>query len=97
MKTFGKLLAALGLLLLIGAWQLELLFQLTGLEERLIEEGGKLHYNFHLERNRMVALSVGASALFLGAVLYLGARVIERNEAAQDRRSSAGPPSGGSS
>ena len=84
MKAFGKLLAALGLLLLVGAWQLDLLFGLTGLRERLIEEGGTLHYGFHLARNRMIGLWVGGSAIFLGSVLYLGARFIERNEAAQE-------------
>lgn len=84
MKTFGKLLAAFGLLLLVAAWQLDLLFRISGLQERLIEAGGTLHYGFHLARNRMIGLSVGASALFLGSVLYLGARFIERNEAAED-------------
>ena len=87
MNLFGKLLAIVGVILLLGAWQLPLLFSLTGQEERLIEEGGSLNYAFHLERDRMITTWVGASALILGLILYAGARVIARNEAERERES----------
>lgn len=80
----GKLLAWAGLVLLLAGWRLDLLFALTGIEQRLLEEGGTLHYRFHLERDRMIALWVGASAVVLGTLLYLGGRIIVRGEAQLD-------------
>ncbi len=89
MKLFGKLLAIAGIILLLGAWQLPLLFSLTGMEERLIEEGGSLNYAFHLERDRMIGTWVGAASLALGTILYAGARIIARNEAERDKRNAS--------
>lgn len=87
MALFGKLLAVTGLILLLAAWQLDLIYALFGLQEQLVEEGGTLHYNFHLEKNRMIGLSVGSASLILGSILYLGARIIARNEAGRDQQS----------
>ena len=87
MELFGKLLAVTGVLLLLIAWQLDLLYALFGLDDQLIGEGGTLHYNYHLEKNRMIGLWVGSSGLVLGSILYLGARVIADNEAKRDQQS----------
>ena len=86
MELFGKLLAVTGIVLLLAAWQLEPFYALFGLQEQLIEEGGTLHYSYHLEKNRMIGLWVGSASLVLGSILYLGARVIAGNEAERDQQ-----------
>lgn len=87
-RHFAKLLMIAGLVLLVGALLLDPIFSLIGTKARLIEEGGNLNYAFHLDRDRMVALSIGVASLILGGILYTGARIIARNEAAQERSGS---------
>ena len=85
MNTFAKILISAGLVLLLGALLLDPIFSLIGMKARLIEEGGNLNYTYHLDRDRMVALSIGLASLILGAILYSGARIIARNEANRER------------
>lgn len=79
LKTSGMIFVGVGALLLVAAWQLDSAYTFFGYASWLIEDGGNLNYIYHLQRDRFIATVIGAALVAIGALLYVGGRIIERN------------------